>query len=91
DLSKCQWCGFAQGIAAIDGIDIDLAGVQTNIVYFSLADRDASAAEFCATLAQRGLVIGAMSPTRLRAVTHLDVSKADIDRAVELIAQSVAA
>ena len=49
-------------------------------------------AERVATEARlRGLAINASGPRRLRAVTHLDVSAADVERAAALLADAVAA
>ena len=42
---------------------------------------------FRSRLAARGVLVTAFGPKRLRAVTHLDVAAADIDRAVETIAE----
>ena len=41
------------------------------------------AAGVAARAAERGVRIGVISPGRLRAVTHLDVSGDDIDEAIE--------
>jgi threonine aldolase len=59
---------------------------ETNIVMLDLTrERDSSDAVI-AKLAARGVLVVSFGPKRLRAVTHLDVSAAEIDRAVEIIA-----
>jgi threonine aldolase len=55
--------------------------VQTNMVYVQMADRAPALKAF---LAERGITISASE--RLRLVTHLDVSRADIDRVVDAFA-----
>ncbi len=55
--------------------------VQTNMVYVQMADRAPALKVF---LAERGITISASE--RLRLVTHLDVSRADIDRVVDAFA-----
>ncbi|MEM7251957.1 MAG: threonine aldolase family protein [Pseudomonadota bacterium] len=77
---------LAHGLADIDGIDVDLPTVQTNIVYFALRDPNRSADNMVSALNERGVVVGAMGPQRLRAVTHLDVSSEDVDTALNEVA-----
>ena len=79
---------FARGIAEIPGIEIDTAAVQTNIVLFRLSDPACSAPEFAARLRQAGLWISVIGET-LRAVTHLDVSRADIDAALAIMREAM--
>ena len=57
---------------------------ETNIVLMETATEKA-AAQIQYQLAERGLRIQHMGKNRLRAVTHLDVSDADIDRACALL------
>ena len=79
---------FATGIAALPDLTVDLEAVQTNIVYFHLPKHDAQA--IVARLAEKGIDIGAMGPNTLRAVTHLDVTAADIAQATEALRQVLA-
>lgn len=76
---------LALGLAAVDGLRVDLDAVQTNIVSFEVASAEA----FVERARDAGLLVGAVTPTRVRAVVHLDVDAAAIDRAVA-IAASVA-
>ncbi len=59
------------------GYQVDQPSVPTNMVMVNL-DRDA--AEVIQHMAAQGVLISAMGPRRLRLVTHLDVTDADIDR-----------
>jgi threonine aldolase len=62
---------LAEGIAAIPGLTIDLERVQTNIVYFDLADGVAlTAQEVVARLREYDVLIGYYSGRGFRAVTH---------------------
>jgi threonine aldolase len=68
---------LADGLRGIDRIAV--AGPHTNMVFVTVpADRLASLAAF---MQQRGILLLARSPA-LRLVTHLDVDRAGIDRAV---------
>jgi threonine aldolase len=72
---------LAEGLAEIPGIELDPATVETNIVWFDVRAR-MSAVELAAALKERGVLIGAFGPTRMRAVTHLDVDRAGVDAAL---------
>jgi threonine aldolase len=69
---------LADGLARLAGVTIDPLAVETNIVVFSVADAPA----FCTALEHEGVLMGALDATTVRAVTHLDVSAADVERAV---------
>jgi threonine aldolase len=69
---------LAEGLAALPGVDIDAATVETNIVIFRVADAPA----FCAALEREGVGMLPVGPDRVRAVTHLDVDDAGIERAL---------
>ena len=70
---------FARGLRDLPNITIDLASVQTNIVVFGVSP--GGAADFSRRAAAHNVRINAISPDRLRAVTHLDVTARDIDAA----------
>jgi threonine aldolase len=69
---------LAEGIADLPGVALDVAAVETNIVVFETSD----AAWLCAELEKHGVLVGALSPHVVRAVTHLDVDREGIERAV---------
>ncbi len=72
---------LAEGLAALPGIKLDPAGVETNLVFFDLTGSlDATAA--IERLLARGVRMGALGPRTIRAVTHLDVTTVGIERAL---------
>jgi len=71
---------LADGLAALPGARLDPATVQTNIVIFEVDD----AAGLVARAAVEGVEISVFGPRTVRAVTHLDVSGADVERALEV-------
>ena len=74
---------LAEGLAQIDGIVVDPNEVETNLVYFELDPaRGVDGTAFCKSLLPRGVRMIALGPYRVRAVTHLDVSSGDIDKAL---------
>jgi threonine aldolase len=74
---------LAEGLAALPGVALDPATVETNLVFFDLTGAiDAPAA--VQGLLTRGIRMGALGPKTIRAVTHLDVSAADIDKTLAI-------
>ena len=71
---------LAEGLGSIDEIDIDMALVQTNMVFVSL--KTGSPDALAAYLKDAGVLINTGNPIRL--VTHLDIGMEDIHRAVSL-------
>jgi threonine aldolase len=65
--------------AGLEGLEVD--DVETNMVFFAVDD----APGFVAALERAGVRMGATGPRRVRAVTHLDVSAGDIDRAIDVV------
>ena len=72
---------LAEGLAALPGVELDPAGVETNIVIFSVPDAKA----LCGQLEAEGVRMGAIGADRVRAVTHLDVDASAIERAVSAV------
>ncbi len=77
---------FAQSLALIEGFDVDLETVQTNIVAANLNEKTGSAAEWAAKLKANGVLVGAAGPRRLRFVFHNDVDRADLEKTLSTIA-----
>jgi threonine aldolase len=73
---------LAEALQGLGGIAIDLETVQTNIVIMNIANTEHTAITAIAALKQEGVLVVPFSATTLRAVTHLDVQTADIDRAI---------
>jgi threonine aldolase len=70
---------LAEGLAELPRVSIDPSAVETNIVIFEVPDAIAT----CGTLWQQGVQLGPLDARRIRAVTHLDVDRAGIERALE--------
>jgi threonine aldolase len=72
------------------GVPIELDQVETNFVQIDVGPLELTQREALARLHADGVGLsGTVHPTVLRAVTHLDVSDEDIERAVELIPRSL--
>jgi threonine aldolase len=82
---------LARGLAKIPGVGIDPAKVQTNIVMFDVSKTALSPATLVDRLGRRGVLSGAIDATRVRLVTHRDVSRADCERAVAILSEALGA
>ncbi len=79
---------LAEGLAAIPGIRIAQAEVQTNIVYTDIAGTGMGAEQFSARLKEAG-VLCAGGGTTVRFVTHYGIERADIDQALSRTQQAL--
>ncbi len=77
---------FARALSTAPGVHIDPSTVETNIVNIEL---ELSAETVAREARSLGLAINASAPRRLRAVTHLDVSRQDASTAAAILAAAV--
>jgi threonine aldolase len=75
---------LAEGWAAA-GLAVDRELVQTNFVQLEVPDVE----EAKARIREHGVLLSQTTPTRLRAVTHLDITDDDIDAAIEAVPQAL--
>jgi threonine aldolase len=78
---------LAQGLSGIDGIEIE--PVDTNIIFFDVTNLGITAKEFGQLTLEKGVFVSSLGKTRVRAVTHLDVSQSQILQAIEIITDVV--
>ncbi len=64
--------------------------VETNIVIFDIGGTGLTTGEFSARLKACGVLMNGIGPTRMRLLTHYDVSRHDCERAAEVIADVAA-
>jgi threonine aldolase len=78
---------LARGLAALPEIALDPATVETNIVFFSLAENASlDAPQLADRLAAAGVLCHPLGGDSIRMVTHYHIGNDDVDRAVELTA-----
>ncbi len=73
---------LAVGIAQIAGLKIDPARVRTNIVIFDCSATGMNAVELCDALHERGVWAQDTAPYLVRMVTHWNVNRDGIVRAL---------
>jgi threonine aldolase len=69
-----------------EAVDVDPETVDTNIVAFA----HERAADLVAAAQAEGVLIATVGPRTVRIVTHLDVSRADAERAAQVLAKVIA-
>jgi len=81
---------LASGLAAIDGLRLEAARVQTNIVIFDIGGTGLGGAAFSAELKKRGVLANPVDASHLRMVTHHDVSSAQCKAALGAVGEVAA-
>lgn len=76
---------LARGLSQVPGVTCDPASVESNIVNFDVATLPA--ATVVSRARDAGVLVNALSPTRIRAVTHLDVRVDQMPAAVAAFEQ----
>ena len=72
---------LAEGLAALPGVQLDLARVQSNIVLFAMPSPEA-AQHLIASLREQGVLVIGMGGPLVRAVTHYGITAEDIQVAL---------
>jgi threonine aldolase len=84
-------CRLGQGLYDA-GVPVDLEQVETNFVQVDVGPLGLSPEEALERLMQQGIGLSmTVHPTKLRAVTHLDIDDEDVDRAIALIPRALGA
>ena len=71
------------------GMEVDMATVQTNIVFFNVPEEMIEPWKFVEKLKESGVLIGIPNGRKIRVVTHKDVSKEDILEVIEKVKQII--
>ena len=81
---------IGETLARHSRVQLDLTTVQTNILVFNLAEGAPDAATVVSKARERGILIFAFGPRTVRAVTHLDVTREQCERAAKILAGIIA-
>jgi threonine aldolase len=81
---------IGERLAPTDGVALDLDALETNIVVFELGDGLPDAATVVARAAKRDVHVMAFGPRTVRAVTHLDISRAECEHAADVLEEALA-
>ncbi len=81
---------LAERLAEVDGISINPGDVETNLVFFDIDAKYGTAGDFGSRTAARGVRVCPIGGTyRVRACTHLDISREQIDDAIPIITEAL--
>jgi threonine aldolase len=83
DHANCR--ALANGLAKLPGLEVDVAGAETNMLFIGTGERDAAA--LAKRLDESGIRLLATGPHTLRAVTNLTVSAEEIGQAITAFEQ----
>jgi threonine aldolase len=75
---------LAAELSKIAGIELDTPNPQTNIVFFRVSSKNVTGADFLSRALEKGVRFSGLA-TGLRAVTHLDIKRSDIETALKVI------
>jgi threonine aldolase len=81
---------LAQAVRSTPGLKLDPEVIDTNMVIFEVDPELGTASAFCARLRDEGVLMNATAPQRIRAVTHLDVSRKQIEQASRVVQDTAA-
>ena len=76
---------LGRALHTMEKVTINPGEVETNIVIFDVAETGMDAPEVVDRLKRQSVLMLPISQTRIRAVTHLDVSEADINQAIDAL------
>jgi threonine aldolase len=77
-------------LAEIDGVSASVEDTESNLVFFEIDPELGTAVQMKNALAAKGVLIGPMGGQRMRAATHLDVNRQDMQTAADAVRECVA-
>jgi threonine aldolase len=80
---------LAEGLATLPGIEVKPEAVETNLVFFRIKAGAERAQALVAELKARGALISLLGADLARAVTHLDVTRRDVDKALGIMRKAL--
>lgn len=76
---------LAKGLNEIEGLKVDMNNTHTNMVILDITLPEISSQQLEYNAKKEGLLFLCLSNKRIRLVTHLDINKKDIERALEIV------
>lgn len=74
---------LAEGLAEAGPVKVDVDDIDTNMLFIEPSPEDVEPLR--AALKEQGIVLGAPRPSKIRVVTHLDITAEDVDRIVDAV------
>jgi threonine aldolase len=76
---------LADAVAGAEGFELEPGPVETNLVWVKIDNSVGTAAEVAAFLRSRNILVSVLGPQLIRACTHLDVTRPEIEYAAGVI------
>ena len=76
---------LGERLAGIEGIDVDLRTVQTNMTMFDVKGLNVGADVFVGKMREQGVLALALGETRIRMVTHRGIEREDVEIALAVV------
>jgi threonine aldolase len=80
---------LADGLRGIEGIRLELRGIQTNMLFFTLLADDITPAELRSALETEGVRFGYYAAGLFRAVTHHGIEQEDVEYAADAMRRAM--
>lgn len=80
---------LAEELNRIDGLNVDMERVRTNIFYMNIDEKHGDAKSFCEKLSDRGVHILDIGKQKVRFVTHYMISDKDINCAIDAVKEII--
>ena len=80
---------LAEGLANIDGLEVDPESIQSNIVIFQVDPSVATAQELITALDRQGVKMGSPGKGSIRMVTHRHITGGDVEEALSRVSKTV--
>jgi threonine aldolase len=78
---------LADAFESTEGFALESGSVETNLVWVAVSPSVGTAAEVAAYLRSRGVLVSVLGPQVLRACTHLDVNREQVEHVADIIRQ----
>jgi len=76
---------LAEGLAEVDGISVDFATVQTNIVQFNMGELGITSEQFVSKLRENGVLALTLAKNKIRMVTHRGIEKEHVEKTISIV------
>jgi threonine aldolase len=83
DHANARW--LAESLSGVRGLSMDMASIQTNMVIMDVSGSGKSQDDVLKELAVKGVLLTPERQSSIRAVTHLDISRAEVEKASRVI------
>lgn len=78
---------LAQGLSSLEGIEVDVQAVETNIVLIETKALGVKADDFILRMKESGILANAFGPYTIRLMTHREITAAHIEKTIRIVEQ----